>query len=42
MSGDQIDIMESISSLSLDYKKWKLDSQEVLGDFVSAGKKYFN
>ena len=26
-----------ISSLNLDYKKWRLDNQEALTDFVSAG-----
>lgn len=38
MPGDHNDIMESISSMSLDYKKWKFDAQESLTDFVSAGK----
>ncbi len=36
-SRDQNEMFDSISSLSLDYKKWKLDSQAALSDFVSAG-----
>lgn len=41
MSGDQNEMMESIASLSLDYKKWKFDNQESLSDFVSAGIVFF-
>ena len=32
------DSIDLINSLSLDYKKWKLNIQETLNDFVSAGK----
>lgn len=28
---------DAISSMSLDYKKWRLDSQELISDFTSAG-----
>jgi hypothetical protein len=37
VSSDQSEMLETMSSLNLDYKKWKLDSQEILTDFVSAG-----
>ena len=34
-------MIDAISSLNLDYKKWKFNNQETLSDFVSAGK-YFS
>ena len=40
-SNDQNDMIDAISSLNLDYKKWKFNNQETLSDFVSAGK-YFS
>ncbi len=36
-SNDLNEIGDVISSLSLDYKKWQLDSQEIIADFASAG-----
>jgi hypothetical protein len=30
-------MLDAISSMSLDYKKWRLDSQDLITDFVSAG-----
>ena len=36
-SADQNEMSEVFASLSLDYKKWKFDSQDLLTDFVCAG-----
>ncbi len=36
-ANDSREISEAISSLSLDYKKWRFESQEVLNDFITAG-----
>ena len=35
--GDYDDSNDIVSSLNLDFKKWKLDDQEALNDFVSSG-----
>jgi hypothetical protein len=36
-ANDSREISEAISSISLDYKKWRFQSQEILNDFISAG-----